>query len=128
MRPTSGSARASAAALGERREDEVDPGAVDGRPMVAEADVGRREAEACGESPRSHGAGAAFLRQAGQGEGRRQRLAAAMAGDADDVADPLLQHQAQILGGEHLRRAQMGDAAPPRRPSDGRRTAIRGPG
>ena len=76
--------------------------------MVAEADVGRRETEALGDlfGRRRR---PAFLRQAGQGEGRRERLAAAVASDADDVADPLLQHQAQVLGGEHLRRAQMGD-------------------
>ena len=76
--------------------------------MGAETDVGRREAETRGDlfGRRRR---AALLRQAGQGEGRRQRLAAAMAGDADDVADLLFQHQAQILRGEHLRRAQMGD-------------------
>ena len=47
--------------------------------------------------------------QAGQGEIGGERPAATMAGDADDLADPLLQHQAQILRGEHLRRAQMGE-------------------
>ena len=89
--------------------------------MSAEADVGRREAEAGGDlfGRRRR---RAFLRQAGQGEGRRKRLAAAVAGDADDVADPLLQHQAQILGGEHLRRAQMGDE---RRRADGRMAGER---
>ena len=45
-----------------------------------------------------------------------------MACDADDVADLLLQHQPQILGGEHLRRAQMGDQ---RRRADRRMTGER---
>ena len=36
----------------QRREDEFDPRAIDDRPMVAEADVGRRETEALRRSLR----------------------------------------------------------------------------
>ena len=51
-----------------------------------------------------------------------------MARDADDIADFLLEDEAQVLARQQFGRAQMGEQDRAFRPSDGRRTAIRAPG
>ena len=76
--------------------------------MRIEADVLDRESETRGDIGVARRRAIEPLGQLRQVERSRQRLALAMARDADDVADLLLQHDPQILSGQRDRRR--GDA------------------
>ena len=81
------------------------------RPAAISASDGRRDIEPLGQ-----------LRQL---EISGQRAALAMARDADDVADLLLEHDPQILSGQKIAGAAVRDQRSRLRLSDGRRRAIR---
>ena len=92
----------------QRRKEVFDARFSANRRMGAKADVFWREAETLGDffDWRRR---LADPWQARQSEIGGERLAAPMARDADDLANPLFDHQTQILRGEHLGRAQMGE-------------------
>ena len=81
--------------------------------MPAEADVRFVEADPfgnCGVGRRRRGEP---LRQARQREIDGERTGGAMAHEADDVADLLLQHDSQVLGGEKVRARGRGRSGRP---------------
>ncbi len=76
--------------------------------MPREADVGRREAKRGGDLFARLGVGD-LGRQFRQSEFRLPRLAGAMAREAGDLADRLLQHDANVLAAHQARGAQFAD-------------------
>ncbi len=111
-----------------RHEQKRRAGAEQAWLVPVEADVAFREAEPLGDLGVGWRRLVKPLRQARKGEVRGQRLADAAPDEADDVADLFLEHDAQILRGDDVGRADIADQARPRRSSDGRRKAARGRG
>ncbi len=79
--------------------------------MPAEADVAGRETEAFGDLGSGRRRTVEPFGQPRKLEIGRERATRAVAHDADDVADPFLQHDAQILSGQQIGSADMRNEA-----------------
>lgn len=93
---------------GDGHEKKRRAGAIDGRPMGAKTDIVGAEAEVGGEALARRRFARAFGKTR-QGEIGGHRLTLAMARDADDIADFLLEDEAQVLARQQVGRAQMGE-------------------